>query len=159
MRDDPGDERIVLLLNLAEPLNGSCAIAGPPGPRKSLPRYRRDRSRRHPCPGRIRRRGGLDPPRGVLQPLFLSQSPARLPVSIRVHPHGFSACERAAVLHMLRSLRQPAEPRHLRQRVRLHGLSAGIMGTLRAGGACLPAMAGPRRWHASRRLASPLPPL
>ncbi|WP_416795882.1 hypothetical protein [Ciceribacter azotifigens] len=104
MRDGPGDERIVLLLNLAEPLErllrenlGRRGLAS-----RSLDTDAIVLGDIHVPIGDPAGEGWIRP-RGAMQPLFLSQVAGTL-ADLDPGASGdvFSACERAAVLHMLR---------------------------------------------------------
>ncbi len=105
MRDGPGDERIVLLLNLGEPLERLL--------RESLARWGLASLSLdtdaivlgdiHVPVGDPSAGEGWIRPRGAMRPLFLSQVAGTLAShEARVPDDIFSASEKAAVLHMLR---------------------------------------------------------
>ncbi len=105
MRDGPGDERIVLLLNLGEPLERLLreSLA-----RRGLASLSLDTDAIvlgdiHVPIGDPSAGEGWIRPRGAPQPLFLSQVAGTLAShEPRVSDDIFSASEKAAVLHMLR---------------------------------------------------------
>jgi len=105
MRDGPGDERIVLLLNLGGPFEGFLreGLA-----RRGLASLSLDTDAIvlgdiHVPIGDPAAGEGWIRPRGATQPLFLSKVAGTLAgMEPGISGDLFSACERAAVLHMLR---------------------------------------------------------